>query len=144
METWGHRTNKRRYISVSTRLEATKLCSFVHMVTWGYVTNKMRYISTSARPCLLNLKRIWLMRSGHHPQWSYVTTVAWRAKNLCFHMAHDYQTRQDNALWYWTTMHKVAWFFDHVIIFSLVTNKNLLYLQFHVSYERQTFFFFLW
>ena len=57
-------------------------------------------------------------------------------------MAHDYQTRQDNALWYWATMHKVAWFFDHVIIFSLVTNKNLLYLQFHVSYERQTFFFF--
>ena len=53
-------------------------------------------------------------------------------------MAHDYQTRQDNALWYRATMHKVAWFFDHVITFSLVTNKNLLYLQFHISYEHQT------
>ena len=34
-------------------------------------------------------------------------------------MAHDYQTGQDR-----TTIHKVAWFFEHVIICSLVTNKK--------------------
>ena len=30
-------------------------------------------------------------------------------------MVHDYQTWQDDGLWYWVTMHKVAWAFDHVI-----------------------------
>ena len=39
-------------------------------------------------------------------------------------MAHDYQTRQDDGSWYWATMHKVARFFEHVIISSLVTNKK--------------------
>ena len=39
-------------------------------------------------------------------------------------MAHDYQTRQVDGLWYWTTVHKVAQFFDHVIKRSLVTNKK--------------------
>ena len=39
-------------------------------------------------------------------------------------MAHDYQTQQDDGLWYWATMHKVAWFFCHVIICSLLTNEK--------------------
>ena len=39
-------------------------------------------------------------------------------------MAHDYQTRQDDGSWYWVTMHRVASFFEHVIICSLVTNKK--------------------
>ena len=34
--------------------------------------------------------------------------VTWRVENLCFHMADDYQTRQDDGLWHWATMHKVA------------------------------------
>ena len=44
---------------------------------------------------------------------------------ICFPMAHDYQTRQDDGLWYWATIHKVAWFFNHMIICSLVANKKL-------------------
>ena len=36
-------------------------------------------------------------------------------------MAHDYQTQQGDDLRYWATMHKVVWFFDHVIICSLMT-----------------------
>ena len=39
-------------------------------------------------------------------------------------MACDYQTWQDDNLWYWATMHEVAWFFDHVIICSLVKNEK--------------------
>ena len=30
-------------------------------------------------------------------------------------MFHDYQTQQGDGVWYWVTMHKFAWFFDHVI-----------------------------
>ena len=39
-------------------------------------------------------------------------------------MAHDYQNRQGDGLWYWAIMHKVTLFFDHVIICSLITNKK--------------------
>ena len=43
---------------------------------------------------------------------------------LCFYMAHDYQNQQGDDLWCQATVHKVAWFFDHAIIRSLVTNKK--------------------
>ena len=39
-------------------------------------------------------------------------------------MVHDYQTRQGDGFWYWATIHKNAWFFDHVIICSLMINKK--------------------
>ena len=32
--------------------------------------------------------------------------------------------RQGDGLWYWPTMHKVAWFFDHVVICSLMINEK--------------------
>ena len=41
---------------------------------------------------------------------SYISVFTW---------LHDYQTGQDR-----TTIHKVIWFFEHVIICSLVTNKK--------------------
>ena len=66
-----HMTNKKQFISISTRPVVTKLdrmvtqtveasnlrvtCSFVQVVTWDNVTNKKRYISTSARPYSTNL-----------------------------------------------------------------------------------------
>ena len=51
--------------------------------------------------------------------------VEWRVKKvLCFHMAYDYQTRQDDGSLYYAIMHKVAWFFEHVIVCSPVTNKK--------------------
>ena len=31
-------------------------------------------------------------------------------------------TKVGDGLWYWATMHKVPWVFDHVIICSLMTN----------------------
>ena len=37
-------------------------------------------------------------------------------------MARGY--RQDDGLWYWATIHKVTWFFDHVIIFGQMANKK--------------------
>ena len=40
-------------------------------------------------------------------------------------MNHDYQTWQDYGLWYSAFMHKVLWFFDHVVIYSLMKNKNI-------------------
>ena len=52
-------------------------------------------------------------------------------------MAHDYQTRQDDGLCHWVTMHKVAWFFDHVIMFSRDKEKAL-YPQYSKSYRHQT------
>ena len=55
---------------------------------------------------------------------AYEKVVIWWVKNLCFHMAHDYQTHQDDGLWHWATIYKVSWFFDQVIIFSLMTNKK--------------------
>ena len=67
---------------------------------------------------------------------AYEKVVTWRVKNLCFHMAHDYQTLQDDGLWHWATMHKVTWFFDHVIICCLLT-KKVLYLQYGKSYGHQ-------
>ena len=39
-------------------------------------------------------------------------------------MANDYQTGQGDDLCYWVTMHKVAWYFDQVIINSLMKNKK--------------------
>ena len=47
-----------------------------------------------------------------------------KIKNFCFHMAYDYQTQQDDGLWHWATMYKVARFFNHVIICCLVTKKK--------------------
>ena len=32
--------------------------------------------------------------------------------HLYFYIANDYQTQQSDALWYWSTMHKVTWFSD--------------------------------
>ena len=39
-------------------------------------------------------------------------------------MAHDNQNRHGDGLKYWVTMHKVTWFFDDVIVCSLMTNKR--------------------
>ena len=39
-------------------------------------------------------------------------------------MAHGNQTRQGDSQWYWANMHKVASFFDHLIICGLMTNKK--------------------
>ena len=39
-------------------------------------------------------------------------------------MAHDYQTWQDDGSWYWPTIHKIARFFEHMIISSLVANNK--------------------
>ena len=39
-------------------------------------------------------------------------------------MACDYQTQQGGDLRYWAIMRKVAWFFDHMIIYSLMTNEK--------------------
>ena len=39
-------------------------------------------------------------------------------------MAHDYQTCQGDRSWYWATIHKIEWFFYHVIIYSLLANKK--------------------
>ena len=88
---------------------------------------KKRYISTSTRPCQLKLKDWWLIKRGHHPQLSHDKKVARRIKknwNFCFYMAHDYRTGQGDGLWYWTTTHKVAWFFNHVITCSLMANEK--------------------
>ena len=41
-------------------------------------------------------------------------------------MAHNYQTRQDDGSWCWVTKHKVALFFEQVIIGSLVTKINAI------------------
>ena len=46
-------------------------------------------------------------------------------------------TWQGDGFWYWTTTHKVTWFFDHVII-CVVSWQKMLYLQFHQSYGHQT------
>ena len=43
---------------------------------------------------------------------------------LSFHIAYDYQTQQGDGLWHWASMHKVARFFDHVMIYSLMANKK--------------------
>ena len=48
-------------------------------------------------------------------------------------MAHDYQARQDDGLWYWATMHKVTRFFDDVIITYTKTYKN------HISLSKNFF-----
>ena len=55
---------------------------------------------------------------------TYEKVLTWRVKSLCFHIAYDYQTREDSSLWYWVTMQKVAWFFDHMIICYHVTKKK--------------------
>ena len=94
----------------------------MHVVTWGHVTNKKRYISTSSRTFLLNLKWMLFIRRSHHLTNSYVTSK--KKLYLCFHLAHDYQTRQDDGSWYWADMHNVSWFFEQVIVCSLVTNKK--------------------
>ena len=97
-------------------------CPFVNLVTWQI---KSRYISTSTRTSQLNLKQWCLMKRGHHPQWSHYKLVARRIKKvISLYMAHDFQTRQSDGLWYWAITRKVPWFFYHVIICSLMTNQN--------------------
>ena len=52
------------------------------------------------------------VRSRDKTDMAYEKVVTWRVKNLYFHMARDYQTRQDDNVWHWATMHKVTWFFE--------------------------------
>ena len=68
---------------------------------------------------------------------AYEKVVTWRVKNICFHMAHDYQTRKNDGLWHWATTHKVAQFFDHMIICCLRDKEKVLYLQYRKSYGHQ-------
>ena len=41
-----------------------------------------------------------------------------------FFMIPGYQTQQGDGLWYWATMKKFEWFFDHVIMYFLMINKK--------------------
>ena len=66
---------------------------------------------------------------------AYEKIVTWRVKSLCLNMAHDYQTRKNDGLWHWATMHKVIlWSRDYM--FSRDKEKAL-YLQYHKSYGHQ-------
>ena len=56
---------------------------------------------------------------------SHVTNEK-RMKKSLFYMTHGYQNRHGDGLWHWATTHKVAWFFDHVIIGSFMTIKNVI------------------
>ena len=44
--------------------------------------------------------------------------------HLSFHKAYDYQTRQGDGLLRWASIHKVARFFDYLIIYSLMENEK--------------------
>ena len=53
-------------------------------------------------------------------------------------MACDYQTQQGGDLRYWAIMRKVAWFFDHMIIYSLMTNEKRYISNFKYPMETKS------
>ena len=112
-ETCGHKTRQDGSLwKEAANLRAT--CSLVDVVIWGHVTNKKTLHFNFPEAMSTKLETVM----------AYEKIVPWHVKNPCFHMDHDYQTRQDDGLWHWATMRKVTWLFDHVIICRLVTKKK--------------------
>ena len=84
MATWSHVTNKKQYISTSTRPMTAKLNkvevyskeppSFDALITWSsyHVTKEKFYIPTSLRPWLPNLTESWVLMRAYYPS-SHIT-----------------------------------------------------------------------
>ena len=140
-------TSKKRYISYSTRSMDTKLDRMVAYdkepqttklnvfgdslhdgFTWHHVTNKKKITSPFPRAMATKLDKVMAFEKGSPPitlQNSQVTNK----KHLYFYKTRDYQAGQGDDLYYWTTMHKLTWFFDHVIICCLIMTIKKTYLQ---------------
>ena len=97
------------------------------MVTWGHVTSKTRYIWDSARPsCLLDL--VIAFKKGWPP-----TMVTWHNsrmtnKKSCISVFTWFMTTKlDKVMTYETgpPMHIIAWFFDQVLICSLMNQSPI-------------------
>ena len=82
---------------------------------------------TSNSPVLLNT---WSQLHQQGSKCSYDrnpwrnTHVVNKKSYIFFCNGHGHQGRQGNGLWYWAPIDKVMWFLDHLMLCSLMTNKN--------------------
>ena len=108
---WSHRRissheNEKRYVVTRGRVKNEK--TFIFLVPWWP----------------LNLLGWRLVGRGHHRQWSHgKKSHVTNKKSYISYMAHDYQTRQSDGLWYWVTTHRFVWFLI-ICGSSLMTNKK--------------------
>ena len=89
---------------------------------WGLIIKSHKLKSQvffCSRDLPTKLEVVVAYEKGSPP--TVVTLHKSRVKKVIY-MAHDYQNRQGDGLWYWAIMHKVTLCFDHVIICSLMTN----------------------
>ena len=145
MVSWIHVTNKKRYISTSTRPMTTKIDkvgvyskgptsveSFDALITWPsyHMTDGKRYISTSVEPMatklvgsnagILSIKSQNLLIT-----WSY--KVTWQMKNVINSLSRDLSLSNLAEGWLMIrshmSNHKATYSFDHVVTWVHVTNE---------------------
>ena len=108
--TWSHVTNKKRYISTSTRTMTSKLNkgevyskgplsieSCDALITWSsyHVTDEKRYISTSERPMATKFDRVvgsnadLLSSKSHNLLITWSRKVTWQMKNVLNLLSRD-------------------------------------------------------
>ena len=113
--------------------QATKLhvvlITWLREVTWRHMTKKKCSISTSTRPMATRCDTVITVMTYENSLTPTIVTwkknhVTNKTRYIYFYKAHGYQTQQGHSLWYWITTHKFIWFFDHVIICSLVINEK--------------------
>ena len=147
MVTWSHVTNKKRYISTSTRPMTAKLDkvevyskgsppieSFDTLITWSnyHMTDEKRYILTFARPMATKLDRVVGSTAGLLSikslnlliTWSQ--KVTWQMKNVLNSLSRDLLLSNLTERWFMIRRHmsnrKATYSFDHVVTSVHVTN----------------------
>ena len=148
MASWSHVTNKKQYISTSTRSMTAKIDkvdvyskgpssieSFDALITWrsDHMTDGKRYISTSAGTMATKLDRVVGSNAGLSSiksydlliTWSY--KVTWHMKNVINSLSCDLPL--SNLAEGWPMIrghmsnHKATYAFNHVVTWVHVTNE---------------------
>ena len=147
MVTWSHVTNKKRYISTSTRPMTTKLDkvevyskgppsteSFDTLLTWSsyHMTDEKCYISTSARPMATKLYRVIgsnvgsLSIKSHNLFITWSHKVTWRMRKVLNSLSRDLSLSNLTEEWLMIrshmSNHRATHSFDHVATWVHVTN----------------------
>ena len=145
MVSWIHVTNKKRYISTSTRPMTTKIDkvgvyskgptsveSFDALITWPsyHMTDGKRYISTSVEPMatkLVGSNAGILSIKSQNLLITWLYKVTWQMKNVINSLSRDLSLSNLAEGWLMIrshmSNHKATYSFDHVVTWAHVTNE---------------------
>ena len=145
MVSWIHVTNKKRYISTSTRPMTTKIDkvgvyskgptsveSFDALITWPsyHMTDGKRYISTSVEPMatkLVGSNAGILSIKSQNLLITWLYKVTWQMKNVINSLSRDLSLSNLAEGWLiirsHMSNHKATYSFDHVVTWAHVTNE---------------------